>query len=115
VEEILALRGGEGTTYRDALRGYGDAGEPLAARLPRGALHAFVELHVEQGGVLERRGATIGAVTAIAGLVQRAITFEGDSNHAGATPMELRRDALLAAAEWALAVERAAREVGGGA
>ena len=71
-----------------------------------GAIHAFVELHVEQGGVLEAAELPIGAVTAIAGLVQRTVSFLGDANHAGATPMNLRRDALLAAAEWALGIER---------
>ena len=81
-----------------------------ARRAARAAIHAFVELHVEQGGVLEAADLPIGAVTAIAGLVQRSVTFLGDANHAGATPMDLRHDALLAAAEWALGVERAARE-----
>ncbi len=115
VDEILALRDAEGTTFRDALATYADAGAPVPARLARGAVHAFVELHVEQGGVLEATGTQVGAVTAIAGLVQHEVAFVGDANHAGATPMDLRRDALLAAAEWALAVEAAAREVGGGA
>jgi hydantoinase/carbamoylase family amidase len=115
VDEIWSLRDVDGVSYRDALATYGDEGAPLEAKLPRGGLHAFVELHVEQGGVLEAAGTAIGAVTSIAGLVQYAVTFTGDANHAGATPMDLRRDAFLAAAEWALAVERAALEVGGGA
>ena len=72
-----------------------------------------MELHIEQGGVLEAEGVAIGAVTAIAGLVQRSISFLGDANHAGTTPMGMRRDALLAAAEWMLEVERIAREEGG--
>jgi allantoate deiminase len=115
VEEILALTDAAGVTFRDALPTYGDAGGAEPARRRPGEVHAFVELHVEQGGVLESAGLPIGAVTAIAGLTQHAATFVGDANHAGATPMELRRDALLAAAEWALAIERSAREVGGGA
>ena len=105
----------DGVLYRDALATYGDRGAPIPARAQPGAIHAFVELHVEQGGVLEAAELPIGAVTAIAGLVQRTVTFLGDANHAGATPMDLRSDALLAAAEWALGIERAAREVGGGA
>ncbi|MSP60731.1 MAG: Zn-dependent hydrolase [Myxococcales bacterium] len=113
--EVLALRDAEGVSFADALAAYRDPGAAIPARVAPGEVHAFVELHVEQGGVLEANGAQIGAVTAIAGLVQRAVTFTGDANHAGATPMHLRRDALLAAAEWALALERAAREVGGGA
>jgi hydantoinase/carbamoylase family amidase len=115
IESVLALVDPDGVVYRDALATYGDAGAPIPARAQPGTIHAFVELHVEQGGVLEADGMPIGAVTAIAGLVQRTVTFLGDANHAGATPMELRHDALLAAAEWALGIERAAREVGGGA
>ncbi|HEY2744415.1 MAG TPA: Zn-dependent hydrolase [Polyangia bacterium] len=115
VESVLALVDPDGVVYRDALLTYGDDGEPIAAKAAPGAIHAFVELHVEQGGVLEAAELPIGAVTTIAGLVQRTVTFLGDANHAGATPMNLRRDALLAAAEWALGIERAAREVGGGA
>jgi allantoate deiminase len=115
VADVLALVDPDGVVYRDALATYGDEGKPIAARAEPGSIHAFVELHVEQGGVLEAAGTPIGAVTAIAGLVQRAVTFLGDANHAGATPMNLRRDALLAAAAWALRIELAAREVGGGA
>jgi allantoate deiminase len=115
LESVLALVDPDGIVYRDALATYGDTGAAIAARCEPGAIHAFVELHVEQGGVLEAADLPIGAVTAIAGLVQRTVTFLGDANHAGATPMDLRHDALLAAAEWALGIERAAREVGGGA
>jgi allantoate deiminase len=109
VDKIWALRDAAGLTFRQAMAAYGDEGEPIPARA---APFAFVELHVEQGGVLEAEGLPIGAVTAIAGLVQRAVTFWGDANHAGATPMHLRKDALLAAAEWALGIEAAARELG---
>jgi hydantoinase/carbamoylase family amidase len=111
---VLALVDPDGVVYHDALATYGDAGPALPAKAEAGAIHAFVELHVEQGGVLEAANLPIGAVTAIAGLVQRTVTFLGDANHAGATPMDLRHDALLAAAEWALGIERAARELGGG-
>jgi allantoate deiminase len=115
VSDVLALVDPDGIVYRDALATYGDSGTPLPARAAAGSIHAFVELHVEQGGLLEAENLPIGAVTAIAGLVQRTVTFLGDANHAGATPMHLRRDALLAAAAWALRIELAAREVGGGA
>jgi allantoate deiminase len=115
VKDVLALVDPDGVVYRDALATYGDSGAAIPARAAPGAIQAFIELHVEQGGVLEAAGVPIGAVTAIAGLVQRTVFFLGDANHAGATPMNLRRDALLAAAEWALGIERAAREVGGGA
>ena len=109
VQQILELRDVDGTSYQEALATYGDQGEALPAR---GEVHSFVELHVEQGGVLEADGTPIGVVTAIAGLVQRVVVFVGDANHAGATPMHLRKDALLAAAEWALGIEADARKLG---
>jgi hydantoinase/carbamoylase family amidase len=113
VESILALADRGGVVFRDALFFYGDVGAPRPARQPRGSVSAFVELHIEQGGVLEADGVDIGAVTAIAGLVQLVVRLAGDSNHAGATPMHLRRDALAGAAEVVLAAEAIAREVGG--
>ena len=112
VDEILELRDPDGVTFKDALATYGDVGAAIPARAKDGEIHAFIELHVEQGGVLEAEKTPIGVVTAIAGLVQRVVTFSGDPNHAGATPMHLRRDAFLAAAEWALGIEAAARELG---
>jgi allantoate deiminase len=115
VEAIHALVDGEGISFRDALSTYGDEGPRRPARARKGEVHAFVELHVEQGGLLEAEALDIGAVTAIAGLVQRQLSFLGEANHAGATPMHLRHDALLAASTFALEVERIARELGGGA
>ena len=111
VDAILALRDPDGIVYRDALATYGDTGAAIPAPA-KGRVAAFVELHVEQGGVLEAEGTPIGVVTAIAGLVQHQLSFIGDANHAGATPMTLRHDALCAAAEWLLGIERAARELG---
>jgi hydantoinase/carbamoylase family amidase len=115
VDAILALKDPDGVIYRDALATYGDTGAALPGRAADGSIAAFVELHVEQGGVLEASGTPIGAVTAINGLVQRRVVLLGDANHAGATPMNLRKDALLAAGEWALAIERIANELGRGA
>jgi len=115
VADIHALRDPDGVSFAAALATYADPGAPIPARAEPGSVLAFVELHVEQGGVLEAEGTPIGVVTAINGLCQRRVTFHGDANHAGATPMHLRRDALLAASEWALAIERIARELGGGA
>ncbi|HEY7957470.1 MAG TPA: Zn-dependent hydrolase [Polyangia bacterium] len=115
VDAILALTDPDGVRYGHALASYGDLGPAIPARAWPGQIAAYVELHVEQGAVLEGAGVPIGVVTAIAGLVQHRIIFHGDANHAGATPMALRKDALLVAAEWALAVERTARELGGGA
>lgn len=74
-----------------------------AARAP-GELAAFLELHIEQGQVLEHRGTTIGLVEGIVGINRYAVTFTGQANHAGTTPMEIRDDALVKAAEYTLAV-----------
>jgi hydantoinase/carbamoylase family amidase len=112
VAEILSLRDRDGVRFLDALASYGDTGAPRPARRPPGSVHAFVELHIEQGGVLESQRIDIGAVTAIQGLIQHVARIHGDPNHAGATPMSLRRDALAGGAEIVLAVERVAREVG---
>jgi hydantoinase/carbamoylase family amidase len=90
-------------------------GEPAAiagARWPLGQLDAFVELHVEQGPVLESRGHVLGVVPAVTGRQAVDIVVRGRANHAGSTPMELRHDALAAAAEVVLAVEALARDGG---
>ena len=73
-------------------------------------MHALVELHIEQGIVLETHGEQVGVVTAIAAPHDFRLTFRGAATHAGATPMGLRRDALAGAAEAMVALERAARE-----
>jgi beta-ureidopropionase / N-carbamoyl-L-amino-acid hydrolase len=75
----------------------------------RGDVVAFFELHIEQGIVLETSGLDLGLVTAIAGITRIEIGFSGSADHAGTTPMDLRRDALVAAAETAIFVEEQAR------
>jgi N-carbamoyl-L-amino-acid hydrolase len=85
-------------------------GEP-DPRLRR--IRAYLELHIEQGPVLERAGAPVGAVTGTIGIERDRLAFDGQSAHAGPTPMDERHDALLAAAESALAVERLAIAAGG--
>jgi hydantoinase/carbamoylase family amidase len=80
------------------------------ARIDPAGVHALVELHIEQGIVLERGGEPIGVVTAIAAPHDFRLTLRGAATHAGATPMSMRRDALAGAAEAMLAVERIARE-----
>ena len=72
----------------------------------------YVEVHIEQGPVLERLGEPVGVVTAINGQSHATVTFVGEAGHAGTTPIEDRHDALTAAAEWILAVERAGGTVG---
>jgi N-carbamoyl-L-amino-acid hydrolase len=82
-----------------------------AARPPR-SLAAYVELHIEQGATLEQDEVDIGVVTGIVGIRRYAVTFEGEANHAGTTPMDRRRDALVAAAPFVLQVRDAAVEHG---
>jgi N-carbamoyl-L-amino-acid hydrolase len=79
---------------------------PEARRDPA-SLAGYLELHIEQGPVLERQGIDIGVVTGIAGSRSYRLTFEGARRHAGTTPMEARRDALLGAARFTLAVRTA--------
>lgn len=82
------------------------------ARVSDNAL-GYIEFHIEQGPVLESLGLPLGVVHAIAGQSRFDVVFEGRENHAGTTPMNLRRDALAGAAEWIGAVEREARRVPG--
>ncbi|MGA2392071.1 MAG: M20 family metallo-hydrolase [Candidatus Lustribacter sp.] len=110
--EIDALRDEDGTTFaaaRDAADGL-LPGVPVRAGFPVPA--GYVELHIEQGPILEHRGVRLGNVTAIAGQVRVEVDVHGEAGHAGTVPMELRRDALSAAAELALELEATAREIG---
>ncbi len=103
----------EGVSTAQAIRDFGlDARELPAARLTPGTF-GFVEVHIEQGPVLEALDLPLGVVTAIVGQTRLELTFTGRANHAGTTPMHLRQDALAAAAEWISAVERHARNAPG--
>ena len=73
----------------------------------------FVEIHIEQGPVLETENHSVGVVTGIVGQTRLSLEFTGHANHAGTTPMHLRRDALAAAAEWIVFVEAFARRIDG--
>jgi beta-ureidopropionase / N-carbamoyl-L-amino-acid hydrolase len=75
----------------------------------KGSLHAYVELHIEQGGILDEKGRPIGVVLGMVGIHHYEVTFSGLANHAGTTPMDRRQDALLAASELVLAVSRIVR------
>jgi N-carbamoyl-L-amino-acid hydrolase len=94
VEDALSSIGVDGAVLGEELERIGYAGiEPCPARPP----HAYVELHIEQGPVLEVEGITIGAVTGVQGISWTEIVITGQSNHAGTTPMAMRRDAAEAA------------------
>jgi N-carbamoyl-L-amino-acid hydrolase len=113
-EGELSVVSASGKTIRDGIRFLGGNPDDLAsARIAPGAYAAYVELHIEQGGTLERDRVDIGVVEGIVGINQWEVTVEGFANHAGTTPMDQRRDALLAAARFAQAVNRVVRSVPG--
>ncbi|MFC6989655.1 Zn-dependent hydrolase [Haloplanus sp. GCM10025708] len=109
VEEALALTDAGGETLREALEAIGYHGED---HLDASEWDAWLELHVEQARTLERAGVPVGVVTTIAGVTHCDVDISGTANHAGSTPMDERRDALTAASELVLEVERAARAGG---
>ncbi len=111
-DEVAALVGDDGVTFRDAFYGPHGLlpGIPVRDGFPPPA--AYVELHIEQGPVLERDGVRLGIVTAIAGQRRLSVVVDGVAGHAGTIPMRDRADALCAASELVLEVERAARELG---
>ena len=110
VEEAMSTTDANGVAVGDELDRIGYRG-PMPC--PGPAPYAFVELHIEQGPVLERDGMRIGAVTGVQGISWTEVNITGQSNHAGTTPMSMRRDAGLAAGELVVAVRRIANEMGG--
>ena len=104
-----ALRDREGRTLAEWRAGAGCAGDLAGVRLEPGHYAAFVELHIEQGPILEREGLDFGVVERIAAPAALRLRLTGEGGHAGAVLMPERHDALLAGAEIALAVERAAK------
>jgi N-carbamoyl-L-amino-acid hydrolase len=102
------LKDREGNTLNDVRRPLNFAGPLADVRLAQGYYSSFVELHIEQGPILEQKGLDIGVVTAIAAPSSLRIFIEGEGGHAGAVLMPTRHDAFLAGAEIALALEDAA-------
>ena len=101
----------DGTAFGEALRAYGKnpANIPAAA-YSRESVLGYVELHIEQGPILEKEQQPLGVVTAIVGQSRLQIVVRGEAGHAGTVPMTMRRDALAGAAELILAAERIARD-----
>ncbi|MEM6733560.1 MAG: Zn-dependent hydrolase, partial [Myxococcota bacterium] len=112
-ERVLADRDIDGISMLEAYRAFGVSGTPESVAIDPDHYLGFIEPHIEQGPVLEARERALGVVEAIAGQKRLAITFSGSADHAGTTPMELRRDALTAASEAILAVEDGARQTDG--
>jgi allantoate deiminase len=106
----LALRDADGISVGDALTPRGARRfEPPAATHSRRGLLGYLEVHIEQGPVLEARKLAVGVVSGIAGQTRGRLTFRGRAGHAGTTPMRYRRDALAGAAEFVLLAEGLAR------
>jgi allantoate deiminase len=103
--ETLARTDRDSITLAEAICNYGlDPANLPDAVLPKEAF-AYLEFHIEQGPALESEGAPLGIVEALVGQARVQLTFMGQANHAGTTPMHLRHDAMAAAAEWIVAVE----------
>jgi hydantoinase/carbamoylase family amidase len=114
VNELRPLRDAAGRALPDVLREHGvelDSAPDARAQLASAA--AYLELHIEQGPLLEELGLPLGAVLGTVGLHRTTIRFSGQSSHAGTTPMQLRRDPVCAAARLTLAVRAIARAAGG--
>jgi N-carbamoyl-L-amino-acid hydrolase len=115
-EELRALKDRDGTALPDALREHGvDLDGALAARSQLENAAAYLELHIEQGPVLESLDLPLGVVLGTFGVERSRFTWRGQAAHAGSTPMDKRRDALAGAAKLALYIREIAAEVGGGA
>ncbi len=112
IDDALELRDDDGVTVREAVAAQDGllANVCVRGEFPRPA--GYAELHIEQGPVLERAGIPLGVVTAIAGMYRYDVRVTGEAGHAGTVPMSVRREAFCGAAELALALETAARDIG---
>jgi allantoate deiminase len=110
----LKRKDADGILMSEAIKNFGgDPAKIKSAALNPKNLLGYVEAHIEQGPVLEEKNLAVGIVTAIAGQTRAKIIFTGRAGHAGTTPMNLRQDALCAAAEFILAAENLARKTSG--
>jgi beta-ureidopropionase / N-carbamoyl-L-amino-acid hydrolase len=115
-DELRQLTDGDGKALPAALSEHGvDLDSALDARTELDTAAAYLELHIEQGPVLESLGLPLGVVLGTFGVERHRITWRGQAAHAGSTPMNKRRDALAGAAKMALEIREIARRAGGGA
>lgn len=112
-EELLGRKDEHGVSVRKAIQDFGLNPDEISKAMLSDDVLAYTEFHIEQGPVLENLGRPLGVVEAIVGQNRLQLTFSGQANHAGTTPMNLRHDALVAAAEWILAVENLAQRTPG--
>ncbi|MBU6398140.1 MAG: allantoate amidohydrolase [Rhodospirillales bacterium] len=111
-DDPTSLTDEDGVTMEEALRGFGLHPTGLRTAPHREDVFLYLEPHIEQGPVLEAENLPVGIVTGIAAQTRLAVTLSGMANHAGTTPMHLRKDALAAAAEAVLLLERIAAQAG---
>ncbi|ABA57294.1 Amidase, hydantoinase/carbamoylase [Nitrosococcus oceani ATCC 19707] len=113
-EAIHNARDLDGISLSQAMTAQGlNPADILRARRKPESLIAFLELHIEQGPILERQGVSVGVVEGIVGLFKWEVTLKGTANHAGTTPMDMRQDALQGLAEFAGEITRVLEENGG--
>ncbi|WP_264739796.1 Zn-dependent hydrolase [Cytobacillus firmus] len=110
MEELKTIKNSEGKSVYETAKDFGlEIDQAERDILQRGEIDAMIELHIEQGQILESQQKSIGIVQAIAGMRTYKVTIEGDSNHAGTTPMDLRSDPLAGAAEIISQVRKTAK------
>lgn len=113
-EELDSVRDKDGITLRKAMEDFGINPDLKSAKRPKGSIKSFIELHIEQGPILEYNNKDIGLVETIVGLDRYDVKIKGKSGHAGTTPMDNRQDALVAASNLILSISRIAKAVGDG-
>ena len=110
----LQQKSQSGLTMAEGIKAIGGNPDSIQSCIrKKGDFHAWVELHIEQGGILEKEKIQIGVVEGIVGIVHWEVTVEGFANHAGSTPMNMRQDALLAASKFILTVNEVINSVKG--
>lgn len=113
-ESAMEIKSHSGKTIREGIRAIGgDPDRIKEAQRTKGSIAAFLELHIEQGGILDKEKINIGVVEGIVGINWWDVTIEGFANHAGTTPMNQRKDALLTAAKLITAVNQVATSISG--
>jgi len=112
-DELLGRKDAQGLSVRKAIQDFGLNPNEISKAALREDVLGFLEFHIEQGPVLESLGRPLGVVEAIVGQNRLEFIFSGQANHAGTTPMNLRHDALAAAAEWIVGVENLAKQTAG--
>jgi allantoate deiminase len=112
-DETLQRKDAQGISVEAAIRDFGLDPAQLPAAILSDDAFAYLEVHIEQGPLLESEDLQLGVVTAIVGQTRMQLRFSGQANHAGTTPMHLRHDAMAAAAEWICEVERHAKATPG--